>query len=256
MSRGLLGEDGLAEISPLLPDLTDLREIILNLSPGFLPLKFPPESSIPIAAACFHDALRSVEEATYAFHEILAHRKWYLEKREVPNEPTAIFFSKFYADDVALRLYSAGEHLANALLLMLEVSKHDLERYQKKNRISLQVVVGHYLINEHPNSPVTKAILKLVKSKGWLKTIKYRNDWVHNQPPTVEGLGIIYERRNRWVVSQSDALLTFGGGDKPSYKIEDIVSVVRLALFLFIEVLTEVTRHYTELITEKGRSFA
>lgn len=130
-----------------------------------------------------------------------------------------------------------------------------LVRYQKKNRISLQVVVGHYLINEHPNNPVTKAILKLVKSKGWLKTIKYRNDWVHNQPPTVEGLGIVYERRNRWVISEHDALLTFGGGDKPSYKIEDIVSVVRLALFLFIEVLTEVTRHYTELIT-KGSSFA
>jgi len=123
-----------------------------------------------------------VEEATYAFHEILAHRKWYLEKREAPNELTAIFFSKFYADDVALRLYSAGEHLANALLFMLEVSKHDLDRYKKKNRISLQVVVGHYLINEYPNDPVTKAILKLVKSKGWLKTIKYRNDWVHNQP--------------------------------------------------------------------------
>ncbi len=191
MSRGLLGEDGLAEISPHLPDLTDLRDIILNLSPGFLPIKFPPESSIPIAAACLHDALRSVEDATYAFHEILAHRAWYLEKRGTPNETVAIFFSKFYADDVALRLYSAGEHLANALVFMLEVSKHDLERYQKKNRISLQVVVGHYLINEHPNNPVTKAILKLVKSKEWLKTIKYRNDWVHNQPPTVEGLGIV-----------------------------------------------------------------
>jgi hypothetical protein len=256
MSRGLLGEAGLAETSRHLPDLTDLRDIILNLSPGFLPIKFPRESSIPIAAACLHDALRSVEEATYAFHEILAHRKWYLEKREAPNELTAIFFSKFYADDVALRLYSAGEHMANALLFMLEVSKHDLDRYKKKNRISLQVVVGHYLINEYPNDPVTKAILKLVKSKGWLKTIKYRNDWVHNQPPTIEGLGIVYERRNRWIISEHDALLTFGGGDKPTYKIEDIVGVVRLALFLFIEVLTEVTRHYTELITEKGSSFA
>ncbi len=233
MSRGLLGEAGLLEISQHLPDLTDLRDTILHLSPGFLPVKFPPESSIPIAAACLHDALRSVEEATYAFHEILAHRKWYLEKRETPNEPTAIFFSKFYADDVALRLYSAGEHLANALL-----------------------VVGHYLINEYPNHPVTKAILKLVKSKGWLKTIKYRNDWVHNQPPTVEGLGIVYERRNRWIISEHGALLTFGAGDNPSHKIEDIVNVVRLALFLFIEVLTEVTRHYTELITEKGSSFA
>lgn len=256
MSRGLLGAQGLAEISKQLPDLTDVRDIILSLSPGFLPIKFPPKSSIPVAAACLHDALRSVEEATYAFHEILAHRKWYLEKRETPNEPTAIFFSKFYADDVALRLYSAGEHLANALLFMLEVSKHDLERYRKKNRISLQNVVGHYLINEHPNDPVSREIMKLKESREWRQTIDYRNDWVHNQPPTVEGLGIVYERRNRWVISEHDVSLTFGGGDKPSHKIEDIVTVVRLALFLFIEVLTEVSRLYTKLITEKGSNFA
>jgi hypothetical protein len=160
-------------------------------------------------AACLHDALRSIEEATYAFHEILAQRKWYLEKRETPNETSAIFFSKFYADDVALRLYSAGEHLANAIVLMLEISQHDLRRSRKKNRIGLQVILGHYLINEQPNNPVTKAILKLVKAKEWLKTIKYRNDWVHNQPPTVEGLGIVYNRRNRWILSKHGCLNNF-----------------------------------------------
>lgn len=252
VSRGSLGTETLAELAKELPELTQLARAVLSLSPGFIPIGFPAESYIPIAAACLHDAFRAVEEANYAFHEILAHRKWYLEKRETPDEAAAIFFSKFYADDVALRLYSAGEHLANAIIFMLEIPKEDLERYRKKNRISIQVVVGHYLINELPKEPITHVILKLVKSREWLKTINYRNDWVHNQPPTVEGMGIVYKRRKRWVVSGDGAMLTFGGGDKPDYKIEDILGFVRPALFLFVEILTDVTDLYSRLITEKG----
>ena len=119
--------------------------------------------------------MHTVEQARYAFHEILAHRKWYLEKREVPDERAAISFSQFYADDIALRLYAVGEHLANAIVCMMEIKEQDLEPYRKKNRISLQVVVGHYLIHEHRHHPVTIAVLKLVKSRDWLKTINYRN---------------------------------------------------------------------------------
>src|SRR5205085_1405973 len=150
----------------------------LGLPPGFIPMHFPPESSVPVAAVCLHDAKRTVEEARYAFHEVLAHRKWYLEKRETPNEDAAAFFSRFYLDDTALRLYSAGEHLANAIVYMMGITKQDLEPYQKGNRISLQVVVGHYLIKEHPAHSVTRAVLRLVNSAEWIKTVNYRNDWV------------------------------------------------------------------------------
>lgn len=142
MSRGELGKESLAELAEELPDLEGVWQAVLNLVPEFIPIKFPPDSSIHVAAPCLHDALRAVEEASHAFHEILAHRKCYLEKRGEPNPQAAIFFSKFYADDVALRLYSAGEHLANAIIFMLELTKSDLERYKKKNRVSLQIVVG------------------------------------------------------------------------------------------------------------------
>lgn len=128
----------------------------------------------------------------------------------------------------------------------------DKEPYQKKNRISLQVVVGHYLIKEYPTHPVTKAVLRLVNSAEWIKTVNYRNDWVHNQPPTVEGMGIVYERRLRWEVSKSYAQLSFGGGDEPRYSIADLLGFVRPALFLFVEVLTEVALFYAELVKEKA----
>ena len=253
MSRGSLSKEILSELAKELPDLTELWDTVMPLSPGAIPMGLPYESAVPIAAACLHDATHIIEEARYAFHEILAHRKWYLEEREVPDEQNAIFFSRFYADDIALRLYAAGEHLANAIIYMLEITKQDLERYQKKKRISLQVVVGHYLINERPQHPVTKSILRLVKSKEWLKTINYRNDWVHNQPPTVEGTGIVYERRKRWQKVDSGVMLTFGGGDKPKYSIHDLLGFIQPALFLFIEILVEVAQFYAALIADKWR---
>lgn len=134
MSRGLLGDEVLSELAKELPDLTKLVETVLSLLPGFIPVHFPPESSVPVAAVCLHDAKSTVEEARYAFHEVLAHRKWYLEKRETPKEDAATFFGRFYLDDTALRLYSAGEHLANAIVYMLGITKQDLEPYQNKTR--------------------------------------------------------------------------------------------------------------------------
>jgi hypothetical protein len=189
MSRGQLGDVVLAELSKKLPDLESLSETILTLSPVFVSMRFPPESTIPVAAVCLHDALNTLYEARYALHEVLAHRVWYLEKREPPDENAAVFFTRFYADDVALSLYAAGEHLANAIVSMLEIEKRSLVPYAKK-RISKQVAVGKFLSNEHPHHAVAKAVRRLTESKEWLETINYRNTWVHSKPPIIKGRGI------------------------------------------------------------------
>jgi hypothetical protein len=131
-------------------------------------MKFPSDSQISIAAVCLYDAIHTAEHANYAFHEILADRKWYLEKRDPPLEGTANSFAVFYADDAALRLYSAGERMANAIVFMLELNEKDLEPYRQSNRVSLQVIVGHYLIRERSDDPITRAVLKLVKSKEFI----------------------------------------------------------------------------------------
>ncbi|HEY0377238.1 MAG TPA: hypothetical protein VGC87_09795 [Pyrinomonadaceae bacterium] len=54
------------------------------------------------------------------------------------------------------------------------------------------------------------------------------------------------------VVLGDGAMLTFGSGDKPDYKLEDIIGFARPALFLFVEILTAVTDLYRRLITDKG----
>lgn len=251
MSRGLLGRKILKQIASQLPDIKQLSSDIFTFTPEVVSFRFPPDSTVPIASVCLHDTFSALADAIYAFHEILAHRAWYLEKRETPLERTAIHFTRFYADDVALRLYAAGEHLANAIMDMLEIKEPSLTPYVKK-RISKQIIVWEYLKREEPAHAITQAVRRLAQSKEWLATLNYRNDWVHGKPPIIKGLGIQYERRKRWEVSDRHIGLSFGGGDEHKYSDEELINMVRPALFVFVETLTDVTAWYTQLIGSRN----
>ena len=76
--------------------------------------------------------MNTFEEALYALHEALAHQVWYVEHKAPPNESAATFFVRYYSDDAALRLYSAAEHLANGIIMMLELSKQELDPFLRK----------------------------------------------------------------------------------------------------------------------------
>ncbi len=249
MSRGLLGKKKLKEIANQLPDIKQLNIDILSCTPECVSFRFPPDSSIPVASVCLHDAFYALADATYAFHEILAHRAWYLEKREIPVKETAALFTRFYADDVALRLYSAGEHLAHAIIDMLEIKKQSLIPYKKK-RISKQIIVWEYIKREEPTHPITQAVKKLAQSKEWIATLNYRNDWVHGKPPIIKGLGIQYERRKRWEITDRYIGLSGGGGDEPKYSDEDLINMVKPALFVFVDGLKDITKWYIHLYRE------
>jgi hypothetical protein len=253
MSRFLLDDSTLARISQELPDLQDLERVASSFAPDVISMSFPPESPIPVAAVCLQDATNTLFEARYALHELFAHRIWYREKIEPPNELAAMFFIRFYADDVASRLYSAGEHLANAIIFMLEIGEQHLKKY-KNQRTSQQSAVGNFLKKEKPTHPITAMVLKLAQSKEWKNTVEYRNKCVHEQPPTVEGLEIIYKyrpykRQKRWRSSATgDYTLELGSIDKPEYSsVDDLVRFVAPASFHFTEALTKVTQFYEQL---------
>lgn len=253
MSRGLLDESTLKSVSQQLPDIDDLRHVVSCLSPDFLSVKFDPSSTIPNAAVCLQDTLNTLAEACYALHEAIAHRIWHLDKCEPRNDAAAIFFSRFYIDDIALRLYSASEHLAEAIKNMLEIKKQELAPYQKR-RVSRQSIVGDYLRNEKSGHPVTVMVLQLAGSNVWNKTIRYRNEWVHSQPPLVNGLGIVYKREQRWEVSDNGGSyeLGLGGGDEPEYSVEDLLQFVKPALFKFTDTVRSLVGFYVELLEAGG----
>jgi ribosomal protein S13 len=258
MSRGKLDKETVMRIEKELPDVGDVRIATLHLQPDLISIGFPPNSDIPVAAVCLQDATSMLEEARYALLEALEHIAWHREKREPPDESDAVFFGKFYADDAALRIYAAGEHLANAIVSMLGIKKEvseykKLKLAKKKNVLSKQAIVGNYLIDNDPRHEVTKAILKLKDSVEWKKTRKYRDDWVHGKPPIIKGMGIEYERRNRLIVRAGSIGITVGGGDAPQYSVDDLLDFMKPALFLLTEAITEIVEYYVDFLNKNEK---
>ena len=105
---------------------------------------------------------------------------------------------------------------------------------------------------ERPDDEISKSLQRLITSKDWNATIEYRNKWVHNQPPLISGVGIVYERRNRWIVSDDAIAVTFGGGDKPHNSIEELLGSVQRSTLLFSEVVRDVVSVYLELLSGYG----
>jgi hypothetical protein len=255
MSRGRLDKRALSEISKKVPDLTNYWQRVRILNPNTISIKFVHESRVPIAAVCLNDTLSAVGEATYALRESYAHYVWYRAKSNKPIEYTSIYFARYYSDDVALRLYTASEHLANSLVAMLPITKKNLKRYKKKQR-SQASVVGRYLMKQRPFHPLTTLFSKLHSTKEWREVIEYRNEWVHNQPPLIAGLGIQYSRKPRWEETSTNGIVTGhrlygGGGDKPKYTVDDLQKLVSFALFAFLEVFDKVIDFYFEILAKK-----
>lgn len=253
MTRGNLSDEELLAIENLLPAIHEWRYLILQLSPDALSMKIPPDSRLPIASVCLQDESHMLSEARFALHESYAHEIWYAKKKEEPVEMTAVFFAKYYSDDAALRLYAAGEDLANAILNMLEIPKETIAPF-KKGPSSLQQAVGQYMVREKQDHPITIAIEQLISSKDWTEAIRYRNKWVHEQPPRLAGLGIGYSRENRWIENKDEKTRTLlvGGGDEPEFSIVDLRQIILNAFGQFFKFSLVCTEHYIALLQEQG----
>ena len=182
------------QASQQLPNIDSLKQTIGCLSADLISMKFKSDSNFPIASVCFQDASRTLSESRYALLESFAHRIWFFEKSNPPDETTGVFFSRYYADDAALRLYSAAEHLAKAVVFILNISDETIKNNRAGSRFN---AVRKILVASEPSHPISQAIDKLYLSATWKKTINYRDSWVHNQPPIIEGLGTTFERKRR-----------------------------------------------------------
>lgn len=255
MSRGKLDKLTGNRIASELPDVVEIRTAALQLQPDFISMQYPPGSTIPIASVCLQDVTSTLQEVRHALFEALAYILWYREKSDPPNDHLAVFFGRFYVDDAALRLYAAGEHLAEAIVCMLEIDKESLRKYRKTGRPdnhgSQQSALGKYLRAEMSAHPITEAICELIRSEEWLPTIGYRDVWVHRKPPIVEGMGISYERRNRLKVSDTGVWVSFGGGDSPEYTVDQLIALVRPAALQFTQTTTQVIEYYLRMVNER-----
>jgi hypothetical protein len=258
MTRGKLDKETASKIENELPQLIDLQTSTFHFQPDLISMRFPVNSSVPIASVCLQDAMATLQEARYAVFEALAHMCWHREKLDPPDDFGAAFFGKFYADDAALRLYAAAEHTANAIVNMLEIEREvrDFKKshsLKNKNVLSLQAIVGSYLVEHHPAHPITRTIIKLKDSGNWKQVRRYRDDWVHNKPPIIEGLGIAYSRRKRLIVKEDWIGVTVGGGDGPQFSVDELVAITKSALNQLSEVVAGSVKYYVDLLNQNEK---
>ncbi|MEK7676500.1 MAG: hypothetical protein AAB676_11780 [Verrucomicrobiota bacterium] len=253
MTNVSLHSQTLEWIKNQVPCLDDLYDQVLSLAPDFISSRFPPASPVPVAVPCFHDTLHTLAQARYALLEAHSHGISYRNKGGWKDEMTAVWMERFYVDDVAFRLYSAGEHLANAIICMMEISHSDLLPFKSKN-ISTQAAVGQYLLKKKPLLPVAQAIASLARSSAWAEAIEYRNELVHEQPPSVHGLGIVYKRSKRWQRSPDGNTfeLSIGAGDKPDFDTQQVIKLMTTALELLIGALKACLAYYEDRLRQAG----
>jgi hypothetical protein len=128
MARGDPSPALQARIDALLPDPWTRGDAILSLSPAMISVAFNPDSDIPVASICLLDALRTIGAARYALFESHAHGIYYRENVNPAEEMHAVWFEQFYVQDAAHRLYGAAEDIAEALIMMLEISPPSMSR--------------------------------------------------------------------------------------------------------------------------------
>ena len=249
-SRGKLATKENRSIERKLPRLSRLVETVSTLSPDFISMGFKPNSTIPVASVCLRDATDVLCDVKYALFEAYAHKRWYEKDQPKESNWVGIHFARFYADDACLRLFSAGEHLAAAIINMYELSKRDLRKHNGHGRgVSMLSRVSSYMIAEEPPNPLTRSLEELVTSKAWQSAVDYRNEWVHTQPPLIAGVGIVYKRRNRWITSDGGVSLTFGGGDKPDILVNDLLEFVGRSTMLFSKASRATVRSYVRMLS-------
>ncbi len=228
------------EIQAKLPQITEIQRRLL-LPVDILAMKIGPYKNTESAIVCLRDASTVATEAVYALSQAYIHLFWYREEHpDAPLEKEACAYCKFYIDDVALRLYAAAEHLANFVIAFLNIEKSKLKQSKTKKPSSLASRVGKYMFAEMPTHDIIVRIKKLKDDKNWEETMKYRNDWVHEQPPLVDGLGIVYKRKSRWKKADNRVGL-FGGSDHPQLSIDSLLNTVSSASHAFVNLLSELS---------------
>jgi hypothetical protein len=177
--RGGIPTTRMEQIQLGLPRSFELR----NLNPCLLnPIFVPGSEHTKIRAHVrLSQGWHLLNEARSALIEAEACKVFYEECE--PNPVEAIYRCRFYLDDAALRLYSSCEHLLKSVTFYWGLS------LAAKSRDSLLVKVvaaaeksGLPLVS----GDVTTSLRGL--TTDWTECKKYRDDWVHNERPGIDGL--------------------------------------------------------------------
>ena len=191
-------------------------------------------------------------DVVYALRKAHENVIWYREEHSgARSEMEACRFAKFYADDAALRLYAATEHIAHFIVYFMHIPDDDPSDYGKSN-VSIASTVGKYLNAVFPDHEISQSINRLLRKGSWTKAIEYRNRWVHERPPLMEGQGIVYERKSRLQRTEKGYSVGITLGDKPELTIDSLLSMVTNAANDFACLLDGLIRVWFDHVDSLG----
>jgi hypothetical protein len=232
MTRGELTQAQVDAITVKVPDAGLIEERALLLSPNRLAIVFGPGTNRDEAAACLQDAADFLTEAHYALTEAHAHWLWHTEIANDPNDLfSAPFWSRFYIDDAILRMYSSAESVAAFADLFLDVRlmKRGLTKKERKALRGESRLIGISRLFPRVESTghLQTAIVGVANDANWRLMTAYRHNWVHEQRPRLEGLGITFRRRKRWRKDTKDETgntwtLPLSPGDPPDVTVDQL----------------------------------
>ena len=253
MTRGELSESSLKDIDGKLTPVIELHQKSIAMSPAMVSAACGPGSDVPVAAVCLQDCTSALCDCRLALHECYAHGIYYREHCDPPREHEAVTLEAFFLDDLAVRLYSSAEHLANALVFMLELTEADLRPYAKA-KSSRQIAVGKYLASKLPDHLLTKPVARLASSDSWRRMIDYRSRWVHDQPPLLGGMGFVYRRRSRWEVNPGTGrqVLRMSESDDPELTVAEVRAFLEESFNELAAATTASLDHFIKMLEEKN----
>lgn len=253
MSRPEITENLRAEIVASLPTNNGLRSAIRSLYPTAIALEFGESSLVPVAAVCFQDCIYMLSHVHYALFETAAHVRHYAVVADPPNTALAVYYGRFYLDSAITHMYSAAEHLAAAIHHALDVEESELNRIAGKSG-SMQRRVGKYLQETARDSEMAKVSSGLVAEKSWNRTIDYRHNSVHSQPPILRGTPDRFVRQNPWVHKEGDSglILSFPGYAETEFTFREAHENAVLAYKAISTTIGQVFSLYRDILKRNG----
>jgi len=236
--RGLLPDEKLKEIDEKLPriDINKVnkatsQELAIDEHDAF------NNKTIHVSFVCIKDACDRYDYIRMSLHEAIACLTWYNEySTKEHRDYTARFCARYYIDYAALLLYATAEDIAAFIIKFISdednykvflESPEAKKLFKEKRPYSKAAKIGIYLKLKHSDHNLTKIIFRLHDNQNWRETIKYRNNWVHDKPPIIAGLGIEYNRNSRINRSNNGNIsIGFGGGSKAEYTFDRLFDVV------------------------------
>lgn len=204
-------------------------------------------SQLRLSYVCFYDASRFLQNARYALGQSIAIRRYFKGLSTQENDNNHAFSdirSRFYADYVALLLYSTAEHTRTGIVKLFS-----LNLSQVTGRYNLLKTLNA-LEELFPNDPITIATKRFDDSPERLSVWKYRDDWVHGKPQRVET--ILYDPpRTDYIDNTFHSLpiTLMGAESKFDLTWEELIDMLKIGLVHTSDFLNVCADQWYELYT-------